>query len=423
MWTKGSVKIIRAAICNQNFGQQIIPRRWLNLQEYQSKDLLQKFGLKVQRFVVIDSAQSAEKELKNFKADEYVVKAQILAGGRGKGHFSSGLQGGVKLTKKPEEIPNFVKKMIGFNLVTKQTPPEGVLVKKVMIAESVDIKRECYVAVLLDREVGSPVIIASPAGGMDIEEVALKTPHLIFKEYVDMDTGFTNEQATRLSKNLGFKGKLADQATDQLKRLYKLFTDVDATQVEINPFSETACNNVYCIDAKLNFDDSAEFRQKSIFSMDDHADEDPREVEANRYKLNYIGMTGNIACLVNGAGLAMATMDIIKLYGGEPANFLDVGGAVQEEQVTHAFRILTSDENVKAILVNIFGGIVNCETIAKGLTGAFSRMALNVPLIVRLEGTNVERARQILNESRLPIITATDLDDAAKKAVRCLSGR
>lgn len=394
--------------------------RYLNLQEYQSKQLLGDNGVNVQRFVVVDSANDAASKLQKFKANEYVVKAQVLAGGRGKGTFDNGFKGGVKLTRKSEEVVQYVEKMVGHSLITKQTPKDGVMVNKVMVAESLDLDRETYLAILMDRETNGPVIVASPEGGMDIEEVAHKHPDAIYKLPVDIVEGLSEAKAMELAKDLKFVGNLQKPAAEQIKKLYDLFLKVDATQIEINPFCETGCKRVFCIDAKLNFDDSAKYRQKAIFDLDDHAESDPREVHAEKFSLNYVGMDGNIACLVNGAGLAMATMDIIKLHGGEPANFLDVGGGVQEDQVFEAFKIITQDNRVKAILVNIFGGIVNCATIANGLTTAFKKMELKVPLVVRLEGTNVEEAKKILKDSKLPIISASDLDDAAKKAVSCM---
>uniref|UniRef100_A0A914WK47 Succinate--CoA ligase [GDP-forming] subunit beta, mitochondrial n=1 Tax=Plectus sambesii TaxID=2011161 RepID=A0A914WK47_9BILA len=414
--SKNSINLLKTA---QTAATRIEQRRWLNLQEYQSKELLQKYGCTVQKFFVTDSKKDAQEKIKKFDHKEYVVKAQILAGGRGKGKFPTGRSDitGVLITQKKDDAAGSIEYMVGHKLITKQTPPEGVLVSKVMVAESVQIGRETYLAILMDRDSNGPVIVASPAGGVDIEEVAEKSPHLIFKEPIDISTGVTDEIALRLAEKLEFKGALKNKAAEEIKRLYKLFIAVDATQVEINPFVETTDNRVFCVDAKLNFDDSAAFRQKEIFAMDDHAEQDPRETEAEKFGLNYIGLDGNIACLVNGAGLAMATMDIIKLNGGEPANFLDVGGSVTEAQVYEAFRIITSDKQVKALLVNIFGGIVNCATIANGLIAAFKRMELKVPLIVRLEGTNVDAAKKLLKESNLPILTANNLDDAAKKAV------
>lgn len=400
--------------------QQIytIPVRYLNLLEYQSKNLLRRSNVAIQDFCMID--ENGARELDNFNAKEYVIKAQILAGGRGKGHFDNGFKGGVHITQKRDEISEIVNQMLGHKLITKQTPKEGIPVNKIMVAESVNIKRETYLGILMDRQRNGPVIIASPEGGVDIEAVAEKTPHLIKNIPIDIFEGITDKMANELAEFLEFKGDLKAKAADEIKKLWHLFVTVDATQIEINPLVETDNGKVIAVDAKLNFDDNAKYRQKSIFDMEDITESDPREVEAAKYNLNYIGMTGNIGCLVNGAGLAMATMDIIKLYGGEPANFLDVGGGVKEEQVKAAFNIITSDPSVKAILVNVFGGIVNCATIANGIVNAIKSMGLKVPLIVRLEGTNAVEARRIIKDSGLDIKTAENLDEAAKKAVQAL---
>ncbi|CAG5126736.1 unnamed protein product [Candidula unifasciata] len=398
-----------------------IQQRWLNLQEYQSKKLMADNGISVQKFQVASSKDDADAIASQLKVKEYVVKAQVLAGGRGKGVFDTGFKGGVHLTKNPADVKALVENMLGHRLVTKQTPKNGVLVTKVMVAEALDISRETYFAILMDRDHSGPVLVGSPKGGMDIEEVAEKEPEAIFKEPIDIMSGPQRQQLLSLADKLGFKGPKQQEAADQMARLYDLFLKVDATQVEINPFGETTDGRVVCFDAKINFDDNAQFRQKEIFAMDYMSESDPREVEAAKHNLNYIGMDGNIACLVNGAGLAMATMDIIQLYGGLPANFLDVGGTVTEEQVYNAFKLLTSDSKVKAILVNVFGGIVNCAVIANGITNACKSINLQLPLIVRLEGTNVEEAKRILERSNLPITSATDLDDAAQKAVSSLS--
>lgn len=392
--------------------------RYLNLLEYQSKNLLRQNGVSIQDFCLVD--EISNKELEKFNVEEYVIKAQILAGGRGKGHFDNGFKGGVHITKNRNDILGMVYKMLGHKLITKQTPKEGIPVKKIMIAESVNIKRETYLCILMDRQKNGPVIIASPAGGVDIEGVAEKTPHLLKTVVIDIFEGVTDKLADELAEFLEFKGDLKQKCAEEIKKLWKLFITVDATQIEINPLVETEDNKVISVDAKLNFDDNAKFRQKDIFGMEDVTESDPRETEAAKYDLNYIGMTGNIGCLVNGAGLAMATMDIIKLHGGDPANFLDVGGAVKEDQVRAAFNIITSDEKVKAILVNVFGGIVNCVTIANGILGALKAMTLEVPLVVRLEGTNAVEARKIIKDSGLPILTAENLDEAAKKAVASL---
>ncbi|XP_078399806.1 succinate--CoA ligase [GDP-forming] subunit beta, mitochondrial isoform X2 [Cetorhinus maximus] len=366
---------------------RIIPARWLNLQEYQSKKIMADHGVTVQRFFVADNSQDALEAAKRLKAKEIVLKAQILAGGRGKGSFTSGLKGGVHLTKNPDDVGQLAKQMLGYNLITKQTAKEGVKVNKVMVAEALDIARETYLAILMDRACNGPVIVGSPQGGMDIEEVAATKPELIFKEVIDIFEGVRGDQALRMAANIGFKGPLQQQAAEEIQKLYSLFLKVDATQVEVNPFGETPDGQVVCFDAKINFDDNAEFRQKEIFSQDDISESDPLESEAAKYDLKYIGMDGNIACFVNGAGLAMATCDIIDLHGGKPANFLDLGGGVQENQVYQAFKLLTADPRVKAILVNIFGGIVNCAIIAHGITKACRELKLEVPLVVRLEGT------------------------------------
>uniref|UniRef100_A0A2K5HWE7 Succinate--CoA ligase [GDP-forming] subunit beta, mitochondrial n=1 Tax=Colobus angolensis palliatus TaxID=336983 RepID=A0A2K5HWE7_COLAP len=404
---------------------QLTSRRWLNLQEYQSKKLMSDNGVRVQRFFVADTANEALEAAKRLNAKEIVLKAQILAGGRGKGVFNSGLKGGVHLTKDPNVVGQLAKQMIGYNLATKQTPKEGVKVNKVMVAEALDISRETYLAILMDRSCNGPVLVGSPQGGVDIEEVAASNPELIFKEQIDIFEGIKDSQAQRMAENLGFVGPLKSQAADQITKLYNLFLKIDATQVEVNPFGETPEGQVVCFDAKINFDDNAEFRQKDIFAMDDKSENEPIENEAAKYDLKYIGLDGNIAsCLVshlhftvNGAGLAMATCDIIFLNGGKPANFLDLGGGVKEAQVYQAFKLLTADPKVEAILVNIFGGIVNCAIIANGITKACRELELKVPLVVRLEGTNVQEAQKILNNSGLPITSAVDLEDAAKKAV------
>ncbi|CAF1580148.1 unnamed protein product [Adineta ricciae] len=412
-------------------------RRWISLHEYQSKKILDENNLNVQRFQVVDNPQDAKRageELMKTIAKELVIKAQVLAGGRGKGTFDSGLKGGVRLTKDPVECGNLVKQMVKHRLVTKQTPPEGVEVQKVMVAEALDIARETYLAILLDRAYGGAVLMGSPMGGVDIEEVAEKHPEQIFTSAIDPKSGLKKEQALDMAKKLGFKDKLADEAADQIMKLYKLFLKYDCTQIEINPFGETPDKRVINFDAKLSFDDNAKFRQTNVFDMEDTSESDQREVEATQAGLNYIGLQGNIGCLVNGAGLAMATMDIIKLHGGQPANFLDVGGkarlystcrssskrilgGVKEEQVLDAFKILFNDNQVKAVLVNIFGGIVNCAIIANGIEKACKKLGLKIPLVVRLQGTNMDEARRILNQSSFPITAENDFEKAAQKVV------
>merc|ERR1712066_688330 len=402
-------------------GLQQQPKRNLNLLEYQSKGLLQEYDVTVQKFRVASTAEEAINIPKDFPCKEYVIKAQGLAGGRGKGHFDNGFKGGVHLTKDPTKVPELVCAMVGNRLITKQTPPEGIPVSKVMVAEAIDIVRETYFCILMDREHNGPVIVASPDGGVDIEEVAEKTPDRIMKLPVDIAKGLSDEMAGNVAEFLGFQGDLKSQCAEQIKRLYQMFLKVDCLQLEVNPLAETPEGKIYTADAKLGFDDNAQFRQKQIFDMEDTTESDPREVEAASFNLNYVQMDGNIGCLVNGAGLAMATMDIIKYYGGEPANFLDVGGSVQEHQVKEAFRIISEDKNVKAILVNVFGGIVDCSIIANGVVNASNSLSLEIPLVVRLEGQNVEEAKKILKESGLDIMSAKDLDDAAKKAVSALA--
>ena len=388
--------------------------------EYQSKQLLDESKVAIQAFRLIEQKNEKGK-LDGFDVPEYVVKAQILAGGRGKGHFDNGFKGGVHITKQKEEAYKLADQMIGHKLITKQTPTDGCLVKQVMVARSVDIVRETYFSIVMDREHNGPVIIASPAGGMDIEAVAEETPEKILTLPVDIQQGMTRETAEKIAKFLEFKDpSLETKAADEIQKIWQLFLKVDATQIEINPLAETADKQVISVDAKFNFDDNAEFRQKRIFEMGDDSDSDPKELEAQKYNLNYIAMEGNIGCLVNGAGLAMATMDVIHLKNGKPANFLDVGGSVKEDQVLKAFQILVSDKNVKSILVNVFGGIVNCATIANGIVNASKVMNLQIPVVVRLEGTNVEAARKILKDSGMKIETAGDLDDAATKAVRSI---
>merc|ERR1712003_71472 len=394
--------------------------RRLNLQEFSSKELMEKHGLAVQRFRVAETDQEGvegAQYLLDTGASELVIKAQILAGGRGKGTFDTGFKGGVHLTKDPQEVGKLVKAMVGNRLNTKQTPPEGVEVQKVMIAHALDIERETYLAVLMDRAFNGPVLVGSPDGGMDIEEVAEKTPDRIFTMPIDINDGISNAQAMEMAGNLQFDGEKQVKAAEQIEKLYNLFIAVDATQVEINPFGETTEGDVVCFDAKINFDDNAAYRQKEIFAMGDTAESDPREVDAERFGLNYIGLDGQIGCLVNGAGLAMATMDIVKLEGGEPANFLDLGGGVQEQGVYEAFRIITSDPRVKTILVNIFGGIVNCEVIARGINRAYAELGITVPVVCRLEGTNVDSAKAILAASGNPVQSADSMEEAAQKAV------
>ncbi|CAL8103849.1 unnamed protein product [Orchesella dallaii] len=423
MW-KNTIKTLSLScqLYRHQKNQLEISKRFLNLLEYQGKAILDKSGVAVQKFVVVDDASQILSKVSNFRVDEYVIKAQVHAGGRGKGHFDTGFKGGVHILKVSKKVPDIVAAMLGNKLITKQTPPGGVPVNSVMIAESVDIFEEKYLCFLLDRSSSGPICIASPAGGVDIEQVAESNPEKIKTVSIDVMEGLTLSSALEIARFLEFDPKSVDQAASEIAKLYDVFMKYDVTQLEINPFASTN-RGVLCVDAKVQIDDNACFRQKAIFDDESTAESDPREVEAAKYNLNYIQMNGNIGCLVNGAGLAMATMDIIKLYGGEPANFLDVGGAVQENQVTEAFRIISSDPSVKAILVNVFGGIVNCATIASGVIAAVKNIGLKVPLVVRLEGTNVHNAKKMLADSGLKILSAEDLGDAAQKAVRCLTVR
>ncbi|CAG9575718.1 unnamed protein product [Danaus chrysippus] len=407
-------KIFR--VLTHQYSPRVTCKRNLNLQEYHSKDLLKKHQVSIQNFRLLDSSLDS-KVLSDFKADEYVVKAQILAGGRGKGHFNNGFKGGVHLTKNPNEIVNLAKNMIGHKLITKQTPKDGILVDKVMIAESVNIKRETYLSIVLERAYNGAALVASPAGGMDIEAVAEKTPHLIKTVPIDIYEGITDKTAREVAEFLEFKGPLLNKCADEIKKLWQLFLKVDATQLEINPLVETDDGKVIAVDAKINFDDNAEFRQKEIFALDDKSETDPREREAEAHNLTYIDMDGSIGCMVNGAGLAMATMDLIVLSGGKPANFLDLGGGVGQAQVSTALKILESDPKVKAIFVNVFAGIVNCALVAKGIVAVCKENLPKHPIVIRLEGTNAAIAKKILEESGLPLHIVNDADEAAKKAV------
>ena len=389
----------------------------MNIHEYQAKQLFERFGVATPKGIAAATAQEAAQTARNMGLSQYVVKAQVHAGGRGKGTFKNGFKGGVHVVKSVEEVEEVAGKMLNQVLVTKQTGETGKLVSKIMVAEAVDLKKECYFAILQDRARECPVIVASTEGGIDIEEVAATRPEAIIREHIDPALGILPFQALKIAVALGLTGPLLRQTTKLITNVYKLFTALDCSLVEINPLVVTTDDRVCALDAKFNFDDNALYRHPEIMEMRDETEEDPREVEAGKYDLNYIGLDGNIGCMVNGAGLAMATMDIIKYYGGEPANFLDVGGSATEEMVTNAFRILTSDKNVKALLVNIFGGIMRCDVIAQGIVAAAKNIDMKIPLVVRLEGTNVEIGKKILADSGISIIPADNLDEAAQKAV------
>ena len=382
----------------------------MNIHEYQAKEILRRYGVAVQDGIVATTPEEAADAARSLKTNNLVVKAQIHAGGRGKA-------GGVKLVKSPDEAATVARNLLGKILVTHQTGPQGKLVQKVYVALAPDIKRELYLSVLLDRTVSRVSFLASTEGGVDIEAVAAKTPEKIFREAIDPAIGMSPFQARKIAYGLGLGGELLQQSVALLLGVYRAFVETDASLIEINPLIVTGDKRVLALDAKMTFDDNALYRHKDIAGMRDLNEEDPREVEASKFGLNYIGLDGTIACMVNGAGLAMATMDIIKYYGGSPANFLDVGGGASTEQVTEAFKILCADKNVRGILVNIFGGIMKCDVIANGILSAVKQVKIPVPLVVRLEGTNVELGKQILRDSGLPIITADSLADAAQKIV------
>ncbi len=390
----------------------------MKIHEHQAKTILAKYGVAVPRGEVATSREEAEDVAKRLMADGaegVVVKAQIHAGGRGKG-------GGVKIAKSVQETGEIASRMLGMTLVTHQTGPEGRVVRRLLIEETLPIARELYLGMLLDRAEARVVVMASAAGGMDIEEVAAKTPEKIHREYVDPGVGLQPFQANKIAFWLGLSAQEAKHAVKMLTSLYKAYVETDASLLEINPLITTKDGRLFALDAKVNFDDNALFRHADIRELRDITEEDPLEVEASKYGLNYIKLDGNVACMVNGAGLAMATMDIIKFAGGNPANFLDVGGGANEEQVTHAFEILLSDPHVKAILINIFGGILRVDTLANGVVAAARKTNLQLPLVLRLEGTNVEQGREILQNSGLNFIVAETMKDAAEKVVAAAKG-
>lgn len=389
----------------------------MNIHEYQAKELLDKFGVTNTPGGVASTPEEAEKVARSLGTNNLVVKAQVHAGGRGKGTFTNGYKGGVHLCKTAGQARDIAAQMLGHTLVTHQTGPEGRVVRKVLVSKSVEIDRELYFAILIDRAISAPVIVASTEGGVDIESVAEHSPEKIVRMPVNPLYGLLPFQTRKLAKLLGMASGEMRLACKLFANLYKLFIRSDCSLLEVNPLVVTKGGEVLALDAKFNFDDSALFRHPEIQAFRDIEEEDPREVEASKSNLSYIGLDGNIACLVNGAGLAMATMDIIKHHGGSPANFLDVGGGATEQQVTEAFKILISDKRVKAILVNIFGGIMKCDIIAQGIINAVKTVHLQVPLVVRLEGTNVDAGRKLLIDSKLPLVSATDIADAAQKVV------
>jgi succinyl-CoA synthetase beta subunit len=385
----------------------------MKIHEYQAKELLRRFDVPVPRGVVARTVSEAEEAAKTLGLP-VVIKAQIHAGGRGKG-------GGVKLARSMENVKSLASTILGMNLVTHQTGPEGRIVRTLLVEEGLHIKREFYLGVVLDRVTSRLVFMASPAGGMDIEEVAAKTPEKIFKEHVDPAVGLQPFQARKLAFGLGLPAELIQPAVKFMLSLYRATIELDASLVEINPFLLTEEGGLYALDAKVTFDDNALFRHKDFARLRDLNEEAPLEIEASKYDLSYIKLDGNIACMVNGAGLAMATMDIIKLAGGEPANFLDVGGGASQERVENAFRILLADPGVRAVLVNIFGGIVRCDMVARGVVEAARKLGVTIPVVVRLEGTNVEEGQQALRNSGLNFIVADGMKDAAEKVVAAVA--
>ncbi len=395
----------------------------MNIHEYQAKAVLREFGVPLSRGIPVLAEGEAEKAAKELGGPVWVVKSQIHAGGRGKGRFKekeAGDKGGVRLARSVEEAVANARAMLGRTLVTKQTGPEGRKVQRLYIEEGSDIARELYLSALVDRGSGRVAFIASQEGGMDIEEVAAKTPEKILTVHVDPAAGYSPHVGRSIAFGLGLTGPLVEQTVKLIGQIYQAVIAKDMGLLEINPLVVTRDGRLLCLDAKINFDDNALFRHPDIAALRDPGEEDPREVEAAKQELNYIALDGTIGCMVNGAGLAMATMDIIKLYGAEPANFLDVGGGASKEKVTAAFKIITADPKVKGILVNIFGGIMRCDIVAEGIIAAVKEVGLKVPLVVRLEGTNVTEGKAIIARSGLNVINADDLDDAAQKVVKAV---
>jgi succinyl-CoA synthetase beta subunit len=398
----------------------------MNIHEHQAKAVLAEFGVPVPRGFPAFTAKEAVKAAKELKGSKvFVVKSQIHAGGRGKGKFEglkADAKGGVRVVKSIDEVKKNAEEMLGRVLVTHQTGPKGKLVQRLYIEEGADIARELYLSLLVDRETSRVAVVASTEGGMDIEEVAHATPEKLLTFSIDPATGVMPHHGRTLVKALKLSGDAAKEAVKLLGQLYKAFVAKDMSLLEVNPLIVTGDGHIKVLDAKMGFDDNALFRHPDIVALRDLSEEDPKEIEASKYDLSYVALDGDIGCMVNGAGLAMATMDIIKLYGAEPANFLDVGGGASKEKVTAAFKIITADPNVKGILVNIFGGIMRCDIIAEGVIAAVKEVGLRMPLVVRLEGTNVELGKKILNDSGLDIVAANDLDDAAQKIVKAVKG-
>jgi len=395
----------------------------MNIHEYQAKAVLKGFGVPVSAGVPVLKAEDVEAAMRELPGPVWVVKSQIHAGGRGKGKFKeaeAGEKGGVRLARSPDEVKQFVLEMLGRTLVTAQTGPAGKQVNRLYIEDGADIAKEFYLSALVDRETGRIAFVVSTEGGMDIEAVAHDTPEKIVTFAIDPATGVMPHHGRSVAQALGLTGDQAKQADDILRKLYAAFTATDMAMLEINPLILTKDGRLHCLDAKVTFDSNALYRHPELMGLRDTSEEDDKEIEASKYDLSYVALDGTIGCMVNGAGLAMATMDIIKLYGEEPANFLDVGGGATKEKVTAAFKIITADPKVQGILVNIFGGIMKCDIIAEGVIAAVKEVGLQVPLVVRLEGTNVELGKKIIGESGLNVISADDLDDAAQKIVRAV---
>jgi len=413
----GSPKKVLPAVVSGVQQQQ----RQLSVHEHVSMSLLKEAGVPTPKFGLAKSAAEAKKIAEDIAGNDLVVKAQVLAGGRGKGHFANYPKGGVQLVYSPEEVEESAKGMIGDFLITKQTGAEGRICNSVMVTERKYTRKEFYIAFMNERSMNGPCCIASSEGGVNIEEVAASNPDAIVKFPIDCVEGLSQAGAEEIATRIGVQPEKVPEVSQILLNLYKLFQDKDASMVEINPFAEDNTGNFVCLDAKLKFDDNADFRQKAVFDQRDWSQEDAREVEAANYNLNYIALDGDIGCMVNGAGLAMATMDIIKLHGGSPANFLDVGGGATADQVKEAFKIITGDPKVNALLVNIFGGIMRCDVIAEGIIAAARELNLSTPIVVRLQGTNVNEAKEMMANSGMKLISRDNLDEAARLAAKMSS--
>lgn len=412
MLSKRAFQRINSSVVNQT--------RKLSIHEFRSAELLRDYGIGTPRGDAATTPEAAFKVAQSLNTNRLVIKAQALTGGRGKGHFDTGFKSGVHMIETPEQAKDLAQKMLQHKLITKQSGAKGKLVSAVYLVERVNAKHEAYLSILMDRQTQKPLIICSSEGGMNIEDVAKKNPDAIKKFYITPSEGITDETCKAISENLGFSEESQPEAADAVKKLYKIFSEKDATQIEINPFSEVVNDpnhKVMCMDAKFGFDDNASFKQEKIWSWRDLSQEDRDEVIAKQYDLNFVKLQGNIGCLVNGAGLAMATMDVIKLYGGDPANFLDCGGGATPETIKKAFELILSNERVDAIFVNIFGGIVRCDFVAEGLVNAAKELGVKVPIVARLQGTKLEEGQSIIKQSGLKIYSFDELDPAAQKAV------